>query len=261
MFEARLIQGSLLKKVVSAINELVTDANLECSPSGLSLQAMDSSHVSLVALLLRSEGFDLFRCDRSVQLGLNMANLGKILRCAGNDDVITIRAAENSDNLSLMFESAKEDRISDFELKLMDIDSEQLGIPDTQYSCTVQMPSAEFQRIIRDLSVIGDTCTIGCSKEGVRFGVTGDLGKGEITLRENSAVDSDEDRVTIQMEEPVELTFALRRRPSPARWPSPCRPTSPSSSSIPSRITATSATSWRPSTYPHHVPRLDSSVG
>ncbi len=39
------------------------------------------------------------------------------------------------------------------------------------------MPSNEFQRIVRDLGVLGDTCTIGVSKEGVRFMVSGDLGE------------------------------------------------------------------------------------
>ena len=52
---------------------------------------------------------------------------------------------------------ADQDKISDFELKLMDIDSEHLGIPDTEYSAVVKMPAAEFQRIMRDLSSIGDT--------------------------------------------------------------------------------------------------------
>jgi proliferating cell nuclear antigen len=48
-------------------------------------------------------------------------------------------------------------RVSDFELKLMDIDSEHLGIPDTDYAATVNLPAAEYQRICRDLSSIGDT--------------------------------------------------------------------------------------------------------
>lgn len=55
--------------------------------------------------------------------------------------------------------SAENDRISDFELKLMDIDSEQLGIPETDYSAVVRMPANEFQRICKDLSNIGDTGT------------------------------------------------------------------------------------------------------
>ena len=62
---------------------------------------------------------------------------------------------------------AAEDRVSDFELKLMDIDSEQLGIPDTDYTATITMPSSEYQRIVRDLSSIGDTgARAGASKAG-----------------------------------------------------------------------------------------------
>ena len=40
----------------------------------------------------------------------------------------------------------------------MDIEAEHLGIPNEEYKCTIAMPSTEFQRIIRDLAVIGETC-------------------------------------------------------------------------------------------------------
>jgi len=121
---------------------------------------MDSSHVSLCALTMNSNGFDHYRCDKPVTLGVNTTNLAKILKCAGNDDIVTLKSEEETDNLTMIFESPNQDRISDFELKLMDIDSEQLGIPETEYKCTVRMPSAEFQRIIRDLGVLGDTCNV-----------------------------------------------------------------------------------------------------
>ena len=39
----------------------------------------------------------------------------------------------------------------------MDIDSEHLGIPESEYEAIVRMPSAEFARICKDLSTIGDT--------------------------------------------------------------------------------------------------------
>lgn len=39
----------------------------------------------------------------------------------------------------------------------MDIDSEHLGIPETEYEAIVRMPSSEFARICKDLSTIGDT--------------------------------------------------------------------------------------------------------
>jgi proliferating cell antigen-like protein len=38
MFEARLEQGSILKKLVEAMKDLVTDSNFDCSASGIQLQ-------------------------------------------------------------------------------------------------------------------------------------------------------------------------------------------------------------------------------
>jgi proliferating cell nuclear antigen len=48
---------------------------------------MDSSHVALVALELNEKGFQKYRCDRNLTMGLSIENLSKILKCAGNDDV------------------------------------------------------------------------------------------------------------------------------------------------------------------------------
>lgn len=166
--------------------------------------------MSLCAVVLKAEGFDNYRCDKSFALGINTPNFAKILKCAGNDDVVSLKCEEEADILTLVFESPAQDRVSDFEFKLMDIESEHLGIPDTEYKCTVRMPSAEFQRIIRDISVFGDTCAISVTKEGIRFSSTGDLGTGNIMLKNNTTVDKDDDAIVIDMQEPVDLNFALR---------------------------------------------------
>jgi proliferating cell nuclear antigen len=209
MFEARL-QGGILKRLMESVKDLVTDANFDCSSSGISLQAMDSSHVSLVALFLRAEGFEHFRSDRNISLGINLGSMAKILKCAGNDDITTLKAEDNGDQVTFMFESPKQTRVSHFALKLMDIDSEHLGIPDTEYQCTVQMPSAEFKRICNEIAIIGDTVKISASKEGVKFQVAGDMGTGSIVCKSNPSVDDANEAVVVKCEEEVSLTFALR---------------------------------------------------
>ncbi|WOG94009.1 hypothetical protein DCAR_0313299 [Daucus carota subsp. sativus] len=210
MLELRLVQGGLLKKVLESIKDLVNDANFDCSASGFSLQAMDSSHVALVALLLRSEGFEHYRCDRNISMGMNLGNMAKMLRCAGNDDIVTMKADDDGDVITFMFESPTQDKISDFEMKLMDIDSEHLGIPESEYEAIVRMPSAEFARICKDLSTIGDTVVISVTKEGVKFSTRGDIGTANIVCRQNTSVDKPEDATIIEMQETVSLTFALR---------------------------------------------------
>lgn len=210
MFEARLVQGSLLKKVLEAIKDLLNEGTWDCNSSGMSLQAMDSSHVSLVSLMLRSDGFDTFRCDRNLSMGINLSSMSKILKCAGNDDAITVKAGDNADAVTFMFESPNGEKVSDYEMKLMDLDAEHLGIPETDYSCVIKLPAGEFQRICRDLSQIGESVVVCCTKEGVKFSANGDLGTGNVKLAQTANVDKEEEAVIIEMQEAVTLTFALR---------------------------------------------------
>jgi proliferating cell nuclear antigen len=69
-------------------------------------------------------------------------------------------------------------------MKLMDIDSDQLGIPETEYDARVTLPSNEFSRIVRDLSLLGESVRIEVSKEGVRFASEGEAANGSILLRQ-----------------------------------------------------------------------------
>jgi len=210
MFEARLVQGNLLKKVLESLKDLLNEASWDCSDSGIQLQAMDNSHVSLVSVNLKADGFDKFRCDKQLSMGMNLTSMSKILRCADNNDIVTIKAQDSPDMVTFMFENEKADKVSDYEMKLMNLDQEHLGIPETDYAAVIKMPSGEFQRVVRDLSQFGESVVISCTKEGVKFSAAGDIGTGNIKLAQTANVDKEEESVTIEMQEPVTLTFACR---------------------------------------------------
>lgn len=211
MFEARMTEGGRLKRILDSFKDLVNEANFECSATGISLQAMDSSHVALVFVKLTQECFELYRCDRSINLGMNMVNLGKLLKCANNDDIITMKAEDdNLDKCTFMFETKDQDRISDFELKLMDIDTEHMEVPDTKYDAIVRMPSSEYLRIVRDLTTIGDTVKMSVTKDAIRFSVEGDIGSANINVRSNMSAEKEEDRTQIKVFNPISLSFAGR---------------------------------------------------
>merc|ERR1719377_397405 len=58
----------------------------------------------------------------------------------------------------------------------MEIESEHMEIPEQQYKVVVKMPSAEFQKVCKDLKEFGETMTLTATKEGVKFSVSGDVG-------------------------------------------------------------------------------------
>ena len=95
MFEARLKQGGVLVKLSEVLAEFLdygTVSSFDCSADGISLQAMDDANVALVSVMLRSQGFDYYRCDRPVSLGMNVDALATLLKCANDDDVLTMKA-------------------------------------------------------------------------------------------------------------------------------------------------------------------------
>jgi proliferating cell nuclear antigen len=149
----------IAEQVVDAIKDLVQDCNFDCNDNGIALQAMDNSHVALVSMMLKSEAFQNYRCDRNIALGINLGSLTKVLRAAGSNDILTLKSEDAPDVVNLVFETADSARISEYDIKLMDIDQEHLGIPETDYASTITMPTVEFQRICRDLNALSESGT------------------------------------------------------------------------------------------------------
>ena len=106
MFRAVMREGGVLKKIVEAIKDIVSNVNIDAGPNGISMQAMDPSHVALVNLSLKDGGFQEYRADKTFPLGIKLAHLNKILKCASNDDIITLECEDEPTQLTLKFENS-----------------------------------------------------------------------------------------------------------------------------------------------------------
>merc|ERR1711935_844569 len=164
-------------------------------------------------MLLRPSGFEPYRRDRTRTLGIHIGNMSKIIKCGDNNDTITLSAQDDGDSLNFAFESQNQEKMSSFQMKLLDIDTDQMSIPEKEYDAVITMSSSEFQRICRDLTMLGEVVKVGVSKDGVTFSAKGDVGNVAIKLVQGAGdVDSEKDKGTqlnVELNEPVELSFAL----------------------------------------------------
>merc|ERR1712190_487751 len=142
-------------------------------------------------------------------LGMNVDSLGKILKMCSPNDSIKVRAQNDADSVNFQCESGDDDRIADFDLKLMQIESEHMEIPEQHYKVVARLPSGEFQKICKDLKEFGETMQMSASKEGIKFSVQGDVGSGNVMLKPRES-EKPEEKVTLTVHEPVTATFALR---------------------------------------------------
>ena len=68
---------------------------------------MDNSHVALVAVQIKPDGFEKYRCDRPMPLGVNLTSLSKVLKCAKDDDTCVLKASDDADVLHLTYEAKR----------------------------------------------------------------------------------------------------------------------------------------------------------
>jgi len=175
----------------------------------ISLQAMDSSHVSLVNLRIVGVGpYSITLTNgKSMDLGLNINQVAKMLRCADDDDFLTVETKEQEDHVKFQFTNAAQTKRSEFELKKLVIHGERLGIPETRETYSVKMPGAMFREICSNLSVVGETLEITVNSETIGFSCKGSFSQALIRCRNNH------DKVSIgglMDEGELTLAFALR---------------------------------------------------
>ena len=141
------------------------------SPSGLYLQAMDSSRVSIVELRLPSSWFDEYKCVQDVVIGLNSSILFKILNAREKGQVIQF-VYENTDTDSLSIHFTGDDKTvfdKHFLCPLVDIESETMNIPETEYAAEFTLPSGNFATLMNQLKLFGDTMDIDCNEEKIEM--------------------------------------------------------------------------------------------
>jgi len=147
---------------------LFTDhISLIFSATGLYLQAMDSSRVSIVEVQLPSNWFDAFNCATDLVIGLNSAILFKILNAREKGQNIHM-VYESDDTLSIHF-TGEDKTIFDkhFQCPLVDIESETMKIPETEYAAEFTLPSNSYATLIQQLKLFGDTLDMDCGEEKI----------------------------------------------------------------------------------------------
>ena len=170
---------------------------------------MDGSHVALVSLNLSMEGFEHYRADTSMVLGINIALLAKVMKLADPEDSITLSAEDSATHLKLVFENPKTERTTEFTMNLIQLDIEHLAIPETEYSSVVSINSGEFTKICKELYSLNETISIATNPEYVQFSVESEAGSGSIKIGANEGGDKGE-QTTLEVTDAVNQQFAIR---------------------------------------------------
>jgi len=190
------VQIAPFRTLMTALKDILLETNITFTPDGIKIINMDKSHTILAHLSLKSKNFEHYECKRpKIVIGVNMFHLFKLINTIDNDDTLTIyiEEADYTDGvvqfLGLKFENGdiKQQKIQ--KLRLIEPESEELDVPNVKFSSVLNLPSADFQKIIRDLSCISDKIEIKsvATSEGAEliFKCTGGFAQAEVRRAES----------------------------------------------------------------------------
>jgi proliferating cell nuclear antigen len=188
----KTVQISPMRTLMTALKDILVDTNITFQPDGMRIINMDKSHTILVHLFLKSENFEVYECKKEkIIIGVNLMHLFKLVNSIDNSDTLTLYIEESDyndgivNNLGLKFENGDIKQCKTQKLRLIEPDPEELEVPNVVFSSVINLPSTDFQKIIRDLSCISDRIEIKSVANELIFKCKGSFATAEVRRAES----------------------------------------------------------------------------
>ena len=187
VFTLKTVQIAPFRTLMTALKDILLETNISFQPDGIRIINMDKSHTILVHLYLAASNFEFYECKKEkIIIGVNMFHLFKLINSIDNDDTLTIYIESNDyydgivSHLALKFENGDIKQCKTQKLKLIEPEQDELEVPNVKFSSIINLPSQDFQKIIRDLSCISDKLEIKSVGNELIFKCQGQFASAEI---------------------------------------------------------------------------------
>ena len=176
------IQASAFKSTFEVLKDILNDVNIYFKPDGMYVVTLDTARTSLVDMYLAADNFEEYHCEQDeIIAGINISNTFKLLKTITNNDVLQIEInSKEYMNIEIISETKRTN--TKFQLKLLDINESRIEVPDVDMTTVTTLPSADFQRLCRDMSNIGTDIEIKRDGKEIRLKCEGDFANQETSI-------------------------------------------------------------------------------
>jgi proliferating cell nuclear antigen len=184
LLTVRMSDTRVWKTCVGAIVNLLEEAHFKFTSEGVSMRAMDPSHVALVDFRLSPGAFEEYRVSKPLGLGLSLVELDRVLSRAKSEDALVMEYDGEKNRLLITFRGASSRR---FSLPLLDLRESELPEPKLQFSAFVEVLAEVLQDGLRDSETVGENVRFEVGEEGFFMRAEGDGKSAELKLEKGSA--------------------------------------------------------------------------
>lgn len=181
MFKAK-VKAEVLKTVLDAVQTLVDEAKIHCTPEGMSLKAVDPAHVAMVDLSLGKGAFAEFEAS-DLEMGIDLDKLKDILKLAGSGDVIGIEYKEDSHRLVFS--------IGHLTRRMALVDTTNMSdpkVPNLNLPSKVTIAASELQQGIKASEAVSDHIALTADGDAFELLADGDTDQVNLNLSGDSLI-------------------------------------------------------------------------
>lgn len=174
--KAVFFDATVWRYVITGVSKVIKEGVFKATDEGLRLKAMDPSHVIMIDLLFPPESFEEYEAEGE-SLGVNLEELGKILRRARSEDRLELRSMEGALEIVLSGRFPRK-----FREPLLQIEEEELGEPKIPFKADARMVADQFREAIKDIEPLGDTVTFQAMEGKLLIMNESELGQAVVEL-------------------------------------------------------------------------------
>lgn len=148
----RFKDASLWQRVVASVEKIIEEGVLIVATNGLSLRALDASHVSMVDMFFPSSAFEDYEVSAKEEVGVSFKLLAQVLKRARKEDELIL---ETKDNKIIIEFAGRGRRI--FTIPSIYLNAPSLGEPRIAFTTSAKMLGSTFEEVISILESLSDT--------------------------------------------------------------------------------------------------------
>jgi proliferating cell nuclear antigen len=155
IFELKTLKAVIIKNLVEIVKPYIKETNILINADGLRISTLDTAKVSLTYVKLDARKFESYKCDKPVIIGVDTTTLFKAIKSANRRETITFYMdADDQDKLGVELTDPFMGKVKDYKIPLLSLEDKVLNIPDLSFDYVINMPSGQFQQIIKDIQLL-----------------------------------------------------------------------------------------------------------
>ena len=199
---------------LKSISDMV---NVQFDEEKMYIQTMDSARISILEISLPCAWFCKYSFDggpTKLTLGIHTQLMFKILSTRDKNQTISLQYSSEEEIVIIHMRAIDETGQpipgggfdKQFELPLIELDTEYLGIPEIEYQVEMALHSSVFSTLIHQLRGFGESLEIHCDEETIRFTAkTQNSGSMAVNVRMDDLTE-----FAIEEDCQLDLTFGLQ---------------------------------------------------